>query len=394
MFGGQRSLFGVFLPLVLMAWARAVEPLIALPAWGNRPWGIGLTAFGMALLAGGLLSRDLARWLPRPIHAGFSVAVFGLSMVAASRAGMWLVAPAIALGAVALAMSERPSSPAAGRPLLPAADDAEPALDERIRFWFIAGLPWVALYEFTSHLRLPGRAFRFEFEDRLPVWPFTSLVYQTIYLAVTLAPFLARTNRELRALILSVWVSSAVIFPFYWLVPSTGPHRDIPGTHLLSKLLSFEHRTYAPSAALPSFHVLWAIFVGRLFRPAWVGRAFVLLVAISCITTGMHYIPDVLAALVIAPLFLDPGRWLWNPLRQLGEWLGIGPDRLGWTLAHAAMVPILLSMWWRATPPAFLAGSGLMGAGLLMFASLGRQGRAQWMAAIAVFGGALLTALG
>ena len=393
MFGGQLSLFGVFLPLVLLAWAHAVEPLIALPAWGNRTWGIGLTAFGLVLLAGGLLSKELARWLPRPIHAGFSVAAFGLSMIAASRAGMWLVAPAIALGAVALAMSERPS-PAGRRPLLPADDDAEPALDQCIRFWFIAGLPWVVLYEFTSHMRLPGQAFRLDFEDRLPVLPLTSLVYQTIYLAVTVAPFLARTNRELRALILSVWVSSAVIFPFYWLVPSTGPHREIPGTHLLSKLLSFEHRTYAPSAAFPSFHVLWAIFVGRLLRPAWVRWTFVPMVAVSCITTGMHYILDVLAAFVIAPFFLDPCRWLWNPLRRLGGWLGMGPDRLGWTLAHASMVPILLSMWWRATPPALLAGCGLMGAGLLLFAALGRQGRAQWMAAAAAFAGALLTALG
>ena len=243
-------------------------------------------------------------------------------------------------------------------------------------------------------MRLPGQAFRFDFEDRLPVLPITSLVYQSIYLAVAVAPFLARTNRELRTLILSVWVSSAVIFPFYWLVPTTGPHREIAGTHLLAKLLSFEHRTYAPSAAFPSFHVLWAIFVGRLFRPAWARWAFVLLVSISCITTGMHYISDLLAAFVIAPFFLEPRRLLWNPLRQFGAWLGIGPDRLGWALAHASMVPILLSMWWRATPPALMAGSGLMGAGLLLFAAQGRQGRAQWLAATAALSGALLTALG
>ncbi len=390
MFGGQRTLFGVLLPVVLIAWARAAEPLIGLPAWGNRPWGIGLTAFGLALLAGGLFSRELTRWLPRPVHTGFSVVAFGVSMIAASRAGMWLVAPAIALGAVALAMGERRST----RPLLPPADDAEPTLDERVRFWFIAGLPWVVLYEFTSHMRLPGQAFRFDFEDQLPVWPITSLLYQSIYLAVTVAPFLARTNRELRTLTLSVWVSSAVIFPFYWLVPTTGPQRDIPGTHVLAKLLSFEHRTYAPSAAFPSFHVLWAIFVGRLFRPAWVRWAFVLTVSISCITTGMHYIPDLLAAFVVAPIFLEPRRLLWNPLKQFGESLGIGPDQLGWALAHASMVPILLSMWWRATPPALMAGSGLMGAGLLLFAAQGRRGGAQWVAATAALGGALLTALG
>jgi membrane-associated phospholipid phosphatase len=39
-----------------------------------------------------------------------------------------------------------------------------------------------------------------------------------------------------------------------------------------------------------------------VYRPRWLGILYAAAVAMSCITTGMHYIPDVVAALAIAPL--------------------------------------------------------------------------------------------
>jgi membrane-associated phospholipid phosphatase len=81
---------------------------------------------------------------------------------------------------------------------------------------------------------------------------------------------------------------------------------------------------YPPTAAFPSFHTLWAIFVARLYRPRLLGVAYVLAIALSCITTGMHYIPDVIAAFAIAPLCLYPQRvWkrvLWLAERVANSW--------------------------------------------------------------------------
>ena len=83
--------------------------------------------------------------------------------------------------------------------------------------------PWLALYEFTIRLPLPGTPVCFGFENRLPILPWTTVLYESIYLAVILAPWCARTRRDLRKLMVSGWVAAAVVFPFYWFVPTGAP---------------------------------------------------------------------------------------------------------------------------------------------------------------------------
>jgi hypothetical protein len=185
-----------------------------------------------------------------------------------------------------------------------------PTAGERILFIPTVLLPWVALYLITASLRLPGRAFQFAFEDRLPIYAWTSVVYQSIYLAVVVAPFLARTRGELRRMTLSAWFAMAVVFPFYWMVPSSAPRRPMDSGGWIARLLAFERDACPPSAAFPSFHVLWVILIARVFRPAWIGGLYIAAITASCITTGMHYIPDVLASLVLGPVFVAPRRSL------------------------------------------------------------------------------------
>ncbi|HEY2012649.1 MAG TPA: phosphatase PAP2 family protein [Bryobacteraceae bacterium] len=174
-------------------------------------------------------------------------------------------------------------------------------------------VPWIVLYEITAHLHLAGRTFQFDFEDRLPIYSWTAAIYQSIYLVAAAAPWLARTRSDLRRLTISAWISMAVVFPFYWLVPSTAPRRHLAVTSWIARVLEWERDTYPPTAAFPSFHVLWVIFLARLIRPEWLGIAYAAAVTVSCISTGMHYVPDVLASLAIAPLLAEPvstGRYL------------------------------------------------------------------------------------
>ena len=373
--------FILALPLLLLAWAHAAEPNIGLQAWGNLPWGIALTLAGLAVLAGGLANGGkLALWVPRPVYSGFSMLCFGISMSVGSRAGLWLVSPAVSLAGAALAAA---GFGAEGR-VLPDDDDSTPALHERVRFWFAAALPWVALYEFTVHLRLPGRAFQFAFEDGLPIYPSTSLLYLTTYAVVAAAPFLARTRRELRRLTISAWVAMAIVFPFYWLVPSMAPLRAMSGgeDRLLARLLALERRLDPPAAAFPSFHVLWSIFIVPLVRPRWLGWLYAAAVAVSCVTTGKHFIPDVLASFAIAPFFLEPAKWMWDPLRRLGA----APS---W-LAHGLLILVLASMWIQSAPIMMMAGVALIGVGLSRVASSGQAG---WRAGAIALCGVCLTCL-
>lgn len=192
----------------------------------------------------------------------------------------------------------------------PPKDQCRPSTLERCRFLVCVVAPWIVLYEATVTLQHGGTAFRLPPDDWIPLYPWTVLVYWSSYVTVPLSPWLARSRKELRKLWLGGWAATAVVFPFFWIVPSSAPRPELADSGWAAHLLLWERGTYAPVAAFPSFHVLWAVLVAPLFRPRWLGPAYVLLVSLSCLTTRQHYLADVLAALAIAPVFLAPRRTL------------------------------------------------------------------------------------
>lgn len=202
-----------------------------------------------------------------------------------------------------------------GRPairILPKSSAAPPSRRERARFLLVVVAPWIVLYEATINMHLPGLAFRLPLDGQVPHYAWTIVCYWSSYVTVPLAPWCARSRRALRRLMVSAWVATAVTFPIYWLLPSRAPRPELADTTWATHLLLCERGAYPPVAAFPSFHVLWAIVIAPLCRPRWVGSVYVMLVSLSCLTTGQHYIADVLAALALTPVVLDPERhWVW-----------------------------------------------------------------------------------
>lgn len=192
--------------------------------------------------------------------------------------------------------------------LLPKNDTAPPTRSGRARFFLLVLAPWIALYEATVSAQERGIAFRLVLDAWLPLYPWTIVLYWSSYVTAPLAPWFARTRRDLRRLMIAAWVATAVAFPIYWLVSSTAPRSELADTSWAPHLLLWERGAYPPVAAFPSFHVLWAVVIAPLFRPRWCGAAYVALVAISCLTTGQHYVADVLAALAMTPVLLAPQR--------------------------------------------------------------------------------------
>jgi protein-S-isoprenylcysteine O-methyltransferase Ste14 len=393
-------LFVIFVPVLLALWAKAASHNVAMPVYGGPVIGWLFVASGSALMflgmhalwryGGGLpmnafppprfVSSGVFRFLPHPIYTGFVAICLGVSMAAKSPSGLWLVTPSVALGCIALVLGfERPDLQRRfGHALrvLPVDDDEAPTTLERVQSLLLAVVPWLALYEFTVHLPAKGFAFSFPFEQRLPIYPWSILLYESTYVTVALAPWCAQTRRNLRKFMISAWAATLVGFCFYWFLPSAAPRRPLAGPGWLTQLLLWERSTYPATAAFPSFHVLWSVLVARLYRPRWLGFAYGAAVAISCVTTGMHYISDVLLALALAPMLLEPQR-PWELLRRLAERLAnswrewrIGPFRIinhGFFAAIAAFVQaqiVLAAMSpgreWKAlvTLAAGLLGSG------------------------------------
>lgn len=123
-------LFVIAIPAALVWWAVASEPLVTLPAahWplpGIVLCGAGgvlwITAVVELAVAGGglpmnayppprLVTSGPYRHLSDPIYVGVVLVAFGVALAAGSAAGLWLVAPAVALALAALVIGyERPA---------------------------------------------------------------------------------------------------------------------------------------------------------------------------------------------------------------------------------------------------------------------------------------------
>lgn len=352
------ALFVIVLPLLLVAWAVAAHHNVAMPLYGNTAAGALFAAAGMGLmiaatlelwiLGGGLpmnafppprlVTTGIYRYVPHPLYVGFTAVCFGVSMTAKSAAGLWLVTPSVLLGCVALVMGFEHIDLRRrfGRTLqlLPDDDETIPSAAERVRFLVLVVVPWIALYEFTINLPSEGHPFGFAFENRLPILLWAVPVYESVYIAVVLAPWCARTRRQLRQLMISSWMAMAIVFPLYWFAPSAAPRRPLVGHGWLAGLLGLERNSDPPVAAMPSFHVIWAVLVARLYRPRWAGAAYAVAVSISCVATGMHYVLDVIIALALIPVLFSP-ETLWESVRRAAERIAnswrewrIGPLRI------------------------------------------------------------------
>jgi protein-S-isoprenylcysteine O-methyltransferase Ste14 len=344
--------FCVALPALLVWWASATGDDIKVPVLG--PPGVGaafVVAGGALMLAGAaalwrrggglpmnafppprLVATGIYALLPHPIYVGFSIAVAGTAMLTRSASGLWLVTPTVALGCAALTLGyEAPDlearfgpGRARGPRWLPDDSDDRPGATDWARCYLFLLIPWIACYELVISAGVPRGALdvQFAFERRLPIVGTTELLYASPYFAAALAPLLAPTRRALRRFMIRGWIATAVVMPFYLACPTLAPRRPFAPTSWLDRLLTWERGTYPLVAALPSFHVIWAVLIAGMVTPGLKRRVLCWLwafgVAVSCLTTGMHALVDVVAGLVAGMVLLRVDR-VWSALRQGSE---------------------------------------------------------------------------
>lgn len=402
--------FTLALPALLVLWARAAASNVGLPAvtspigWGVAAAGLALALWAMAALAvlgrglpmnayppPVLVTRGPYALVAHPIYLGFVLACAGVAVGTGSAAGLWLVTPVVALGCAALVLGyEGPDLRArfGDRPKpflrLPDGGSEAPSAADRVSVYALVLLPWLVLYEAVQALGvapdavallLPG-------EDGWPVWESTELVYASTYLFVALAPLAAVSRADLRRFAWRGWAATALVV-FLWLVlPVAAPPRPFEPAGPLGALLAFERRWDSAACAFPSFHVVWAFLAAPAFstrfprarRVAW---AWAWAIALSCVTTGMHTLADVVAGLAAAFVVFRLPR-IWEALRAAAERLAnswrewdFGAVRVinhgGWA-ALGTLIGIGLASALAGGPQTqavlLVAFSGLAGAGL------------------------------
>jgi protein-S-isoprenylcysteine O-methyltransferase Ste14 len=344
--------FCVGLPGLLLLLAGALDRRFPALAPGPGPnAGLAMLALGFGLMARGMwelwafggglpmnaypperfVARGLYGWLPHPIYAGFALFMVGLFGAARMPAGVWIVSPILWLGMVALVVGYERIGIARrfggglprARLALPADSPAAP------RWWHAAAAyvlllgPWLAGYEGIARL-LEGQA---RHETYLPVergWPvmeWTVVFYAGAYPWVALAPWVCDSQARLRRFIRAGWVGSAGAFLAFLTLPLSATPHPFQAVTLLGRLLQLDRAHDTFFCAFPSFHVFWPLLAARLWArrlTAPVAYGLAALMALSCVTTGMHSVADALAGLglFVAVDRLDP---IWRSVVGISE---------------------------------------------------------------------------
>jgi len=214
---------------------------------------------------------------------------------------------------------------ATGKSLLPAVSDTEPSIGERISSYFLAFIPWLIIYETFIFIGAPEDAIitNLAFEKHLPVWEFSEVFYTFAYLFSLSVPFVIKTRTQLRSLITDIWFTIIIVGIIYTVFPLVVKQRDFIPHSFLGRLILFERAHDGESGALPSCHVIWAFlaavyFSRSIIRLKWLWYFLAVLISASCITTGAHSIPDVVAGFGTF-LIIIYRRQMWNYILQKAE---------------------------------------------------------------------------
>jgi protein-S-isoprenylcysteine O-methyltransferase Ste14 len=386
----RRVLYGAFfalvLPVGLALWARATSPIIPLHAIHSVPAAAALIGAGLLLCGAGifelivhghglpmnpfppkeLVRRGIFRWIRNPIYIGFGLCVAGVSIGVGSSAGLWLVTPVVGLGAAGLVfgferhdLRARFGDSALDPPLLslPRGDGDAPTAAQRAAVWLWVLVPWLIAYYAVQAVGRAPDAFPMAlgFEKTWPVFQWTELFYASTYLFIPLTSLLIRTAAELRRFAVRGAIATAVVTTCWLVIPVVATNRPFEPGNMLGRLLAFEQGASRGVAAFPAFHVLWALIAAEGWHGngrtsgrswwTWIGWTWAALITVSCITTGMHTLPEVAAAMLLF-LPLLKYRAVWESVRRATERLAnswkewqFGPVRIisygAWAAAGA-----------------------------------------------------------
>jgi hypothetical protein len=258
---------------------------------------------------------------------------FGLSIVARSASGFWLVSPLFALMIVAFVVGfeNKRTQTVFGeqdyKPFLslPAASQGSPLFRERISSYFLVFVPWLLVYEAFIFAGASKDAIctNLPFEEHWQTWEFSEVFYSFVYLFALLVPLVIKTKEQLRCFILDVWFATIIGGIIYLVFPFIVRQRVFIPHSFFGHLILFERSLDGETGAMPSFHVIWAFISARYFsrsvmRYKWLWHSLAVIISVSCITTGSHSLLDVVAGFCIFIIIVFRLQ-IWNSIRLQSE---------------------------------------------------------------------------
>ena len=161
--------------------------------------------------------------------------------------------------------------------------------------------------------------------DVFPVWPAWIVPYMLCYplwLFSSIWIMLKMEDRLFRALVAACLLMFAVANATFILFPTYVRQMTFEGNDIFTLLLRIVHEKWGRYSAFPSGHVyittLLVLFFGRWYpRQRFLWGLILIVISLSTLFTGQHYILDVLGGYVIAFAGYHFGLW----------WVGLFPTQ-------------------------------------------------------------------
>jgi protein-S-isoprenylcysteine O-methyltransferase Ste14 len=360
-------LFAALIPIIIILWARYTKNIVTLPLPDNLLFGYYILLItGAIFICSGLwnlwrsdngvafppkkfVKNGIYTFIRHPIYSGAALISFGLSAVARSASGFWLVSPIFTLLLVAyVADTENEKTQLVFgtqdyKPFLslPSASSILPSFSDRISSYFLVFVPWLIIYKAFIFIGAPRDAIstNLPFEEHLPVWEFSEVFYSFAFLFSLSVPLVIKTRKQLRCFITDIWFTIIIVGIIYLVFPMVVKQKDFIPHSFLGRLILFERSLDGESGALPSCHVIWAFVAATYFsrsfvRFKWIWYALAALISVSCITTSAHSLLDVAAGFCTFIIIIYRHQ-IWNYIRLQAECLSnswrewrIGPVRI------------------------------------------------------------------
>ena len=260
------------------------------------------------------VTKGLYKYFHHPIYIGAVLTGLGLAMYFKSPSGFWLVMPLFILMIIAYVTgfeNEIITRVFTGKKHktffdLPEANHGRVSLKDRLLLYVWIYFPWFIIYELFIFIDAPKDAINtFAGVDKyIPYLDFSVIFYILVYPLALAIPFVIKTNRELKQFVKHLIWGMAVIFSGYLIFPFIVYHPLPSDESFFSNLVVLGRQTDGVTAAMPSFHVFWALifyhYFSKRFRAA---KASLLIIAvfitISCATTKNHSAADVIAGVFV-----------------------------------------------------------------------------------------------
>lgn len=327
------SIFCILLPLILFFWARQTDHIIQLPLPYSPAIAIALMSLGLLMIFTAMYNlwkkgkglpmnafppknyvhSGLYYFFHHPIYIGAVFLSFGTSLYFQSSSGFWFISPLFILLIIAFVLGfenevvQKSFQNAKHKTFFdfPEKNNTPTSWKDKCLIYVWIFIPWLLIYESFIFIGTPRDAIptNIVFDNQIPFIDYSVVFYILLYPLVLIIPFFLRVNSKTRELIFDSIIGMLIIFYCYLVFPFVVNYQVIEINNIFSKLILLGRETDGATAALPSFHVFWALMVYKYYSwkfPKQKPLIFLIswLIILSCVTTKNHTLLDILFGII------------------------------------------------------------------------------------------------